>query len=481
MGETDSQDGWRAFIWKDGVMSRLVLPDSYENGAYAINNKGQVVGYMARYGISAECEAFLWNNGVVHNLGTLPGHRKAFAIDINDYGQVVGVSQYGYGEHRPFLWEHGCMYDLNDFLPAGSGWTLQGNWLIGGINNRGEIVGYSKNPVGQTHAFLLTPLPVLPDAAARLAREVVRAPYLYGGKGYDFAASAHKFVSAEGITVSGYRYWDPFAEGYRDGGLGVDCSGLILWAYNRAFYGDGEVAWGDAVVTQAFLDAHGGRWEECLRMKSSPVSCEGAGQQRLYNSYPISRDDLSAGDVLCFPGHIAMYVGDDVVVHAELPATGIVEESLTSFELKYSGQGILYRRIGKPDVMIIGHSPIDLVVTDPYGHIVSKGLCSLDCAEYLESDLDGNRELEDYVLIGLGTIGDYTVQVIPQEGASPEEMYSLWLGVGDQSGWLAQGVAISEIPSAGYEFHSDVPEPATLCFLCTGTIAMLLRRKSVRA
>lgn len=176
-----------------------------------------------------------------------------------------------------------------------------------------------------------------------------------------------------------------------------------------------------------------------------------------------------------------MYVADGLVVHAELPATGIVEESLASFESKYSSQGILYRRIGKPGVMIIGHSPIDLVVTDPHGHMISKGFCLVDSAEYLEEDLDGDGELEDFVLIGLGVVGDYSIQIIPQEGALPEETYSLWVGVGDQSSWLAQSVAISASPSGGYEFHSDVPEPGSLAFFVLGASVFLRRGRPPRA
>ena len=48
------------------------------------------------------------------------------------------------------------MYDLNDLLPAGSGWDIQ---KATAINNGGQIVGYGYIN-GQGHAFLMTPDPI---------------------------------------------------------------------------------------------------------------------------------------------------------------------------------------------------------------------------------------------------------------------------------------------------------------------------------
>lgn len=45
------------------------------------------------------------------------------------------------------------MVDLNDLIPANSGWYLEATT---GINNRGQIVGYGLHG-GQQRAFLLTP------------------------------------------------------------------------------------------------------------------------------------------------------------------------------------------------------------------------------------------------------------------------------------------------------------------------------------
>ena len=48
------------------------------------------------------------------------------------------------------------MYDLNDLLPAGSGWQLTDAW---DINDAGQIAGFGRSPQGKWMAILLTPIP----------------------------------------------------------------------------------------------------------------------------------------------------------------------------------------------------------------------------------------------------------------------------------------------------------------------------------
>jgi probable HAF family extracellular repeat protein len=46
--------------------------------------------------------------------------------------------------------------DLNALSGQASGWLLG---EAAGINDNGWIVGYGRNPAGQSHAFLLRPVP----------------------------------------------------------------------------------------------------------------------------------------------------------------------------------------------------------------------------------------------------------------------------------------------------------------------------------
>jgi probable HAF family extracellular repeat protein len=128
--------------------------------ATAINASGQVVGSSSITGNTAR-HAFRTAanspiNPTTDDLGTLGG-TECWAWDVNDSGQVVGFSSIsGNIVYHAFLYSGSTMYDLNDLISPDSGWTLTG---AGGINNAGQIVVNGINPSGDTHAFLLTPVP----------------------------------------------------------------------------------------------------------------------------------------------------------------------------------------------------------------------------------------------------------------------------------------------------------------------------------
>ena len=101
------------------------------------------------------------------SLGTLPGingthDAMSQATDINDEGQVVGVSyvDFEFDGPRAFVYQDGTMTPLNALIGSGSA-----NWDIsstGGINDRGEIAAQA-NVVTDgvvtavAHAVLLVP------------------------------------------------------------------------------------------------------------------------------------------------------------------------------------------------------------------------------------------------------------------------------------------------------------------------------------
>jgi probable HAF family extracellular repeat protein len=89
------------------------------------------------------------------DLGTLGGD-YSWAYSINASGQVVGWAQVDQVIGHAFLCSNGIMIDLNDLIDPSLGWELD---EAHATNNNGQIVGYGVNPSGQTHAFLLTPVP----------------------------------------------------------------------------------------------------------------------------------------------------------------------------------------------------------------------------------------------------------------------------------------------------------------------------------
>jgi probable HAF family extracellular repeat protein len=151
-GRADVPAGFsRAFYFHDGVMYDIgVLPgDTLSNGR-DLNNRGEVAVQSCG---PTGCRGFVWWNGTMTELGSLGG-TQTNPLAINDRGQVVGSSRTatsGTSTHA-FLWENGEIVDLNDLIVPGSGWVLQQATCI---NASGQIVGTGLLN-GQVRAFLLT-------------------------------------------------------------------------------------------------------------------------------------------------------------------------------------------------------------------------------------------------------------------------------------------------------------------------------------
>src|SRR5262249_34143772 len=83
----------------------------------------------------------------IMDLGTLGGN-DSDAHGINDYGQVVGWSDVSAGVTHGFIWSEGQMTDVG---------TLGGvNSLAFSINDRGQVVGQADTSGGQPHGFVWT-------------------------------------------------------------------------------------------------------------------------------------------------------------------------------------------------------------------------------------------------------------------------------------------------------------------------------------
>ncbi|MCL2639627.1 MAG: DUF3466 family protein [Phycisphaerales bacterium] len=151
----------RAFLYDHGTMIDLGSLGGRNSTATAINNIGQITG-SADLGIGIGAHAYLYDNGEMIDLGDLGGGYST-GLAINNLGQVVG---YSYIVSLPpinhaFLYTNGQMLDLNSLIDPASGWVL---WEATGINDAGQIVGHGYFN-GIPHAFLLTPISVVPEPA----------------------------------------------------------------------------------------------------------------------------------------------------------------------------------------------------------------------------------------------------------------------------------------------------------------------------
>jgi probable HAF family extracellular repeat protein len=147
------------FLWDGNTLLDLGTLGGSTGQAIAINDAGEVAG-VADLPVSGH-DAFLWNDGLISDLGNLGVTSATHAI--GSAGQVVGASRVGApGDARAFLWENGGpMVDLNTLIPANSSLTLV---FAETINERGEIGGTGvpagcapKDTSTCGHAFLLIP------------------------------------------------------------------------------------------------------------------------------------------------------------------------------------------------------------------------------------------------------------------------------------------------------------------------------------
>ncbi len=266
-------------------------------------------------------------------------------------------------------------------------------------------------------------------SAAGLAKNVIGANYLWGGKG--FCYTKMKFLEPEEIFEE-YTYWNGSA---LDRGSGLDCSGLIFWSYNKS-YGATEFSSDD-----------------------NPVKYQGANPQYWYNfEESISEENLKSGDLLFFDydgdekmDHVAMYVGLDGssydVVEAYDYDRGIIWSKKE--ELKFRNGFVGFRRITKPRIGIEFRttSPVDLIITDPDGLTITKDVYEIPGAfYYYVSDIDGNGELDDTILAPEKKIGNYLLNVVSEKGARTNDTYSIEIVIDGEVFLLVKDVQIRDIP-----------------------------------
>lgn len=131
VGLAYNANGWmRPFVWTPGAgLVELPTPNSTRGVANAINNRGDVVGYMG--GTTAQ-RPIIWEGGAARDLGVVNG-TSAEPKAVNNSGIAVGWSHVG-GARRGVIWTTGGQkVVLGTFGGVNSEAT--------GINDFGIVVG----------------------------------------------------------------------------------------------------------------------------------------------------------------------------------------------------------------------------------------------------------------------------------------------------------------------------------------------------
>jgi probable HAF family extracellular repeat protein len=172
VGQAKNTNGeTHAFLYSSNVMNDLGTLGGTSSSAFAVNQNGQVIGGSTTAG-DAHTRGFFYSDGAMTDLGTLGGDSITVSA-LNNSGLVVGDSTLPDGTQHAFVWQHGHLYDLNLFLPHGSGWELA---TAERVNDAGRIVGFgTNNGVGQPYILDIV-LPNNPPVAVAGADQTVECP-----------------------------------------------------------------------------------------------------------------------------------------------------------------------------------------------------------------------------------------------------------------------------------------------------------------
>jgi probable HAF family extracellular repeat protein len=272
-----------AVRWENGSIQDLGTLGGNQSMAAGINDQGQVVGW-ALNGISdplsiydfqifgsisgTQTRAFLWQNGVMHDLGTLGGP-DAWGDLVNTRGQVAGFSYTdsnvnpvtGVPTTHPFLWEEGeGMTDLGTLGGTSAGSEIAN--MQGALNNLGHIVGGSLLSGDQIyHPFFWKKGKPMRDLGTLggncgTATGINDADDVVGRA--DVSGLCGTLAPSSATNASHAFLWKPGMKKLRDIGTVNGDTNSYADAINNSGQVVGQSATEDAGIYQAFLWENGG-------------------------------------------------------------------------------------------------------------------------------------------------------------------------------------------------------------------------------
>ena len=177
----------------------------------------------------------------------------------------------------------------------------------------------------------------------------------------------------------------------------------------------------------------------------------------------FEKDDIS-NNFEFSEGHMNLYLATwnhlfSNVIQTEGIPTGcdkweeVANFSLSDEEFVNKGRDELKQEYGTLSV-VMATCPVDIVVEDPDGLIISKESIEVPNATYEEIDITEDGEPDDIITLPNRKIGDYKITVIPEPDAKPTDTYSLEVSADDTTIILAENVTVGDIPDQPYTIES---------------------------
>lgn len=181
----------RSYVWSAESFAPLAAGDGLTyDCAMAINNFGQVCGYSYAGPYPTMRWATLWSDDTRTELGAQFGTNIWSAYGLNDAGAMAGVFSAPDGYEHGYLLSEGVLTDLG---------TLGGPVSYArGVNNRCQVVGYSRNAQNAVGAFLwedgaMRELPTIPGAMGAQAQCISDTGWI-AGFAVDASMQTHAIV-----------------------------------------------------------------------------------------------------------------------------------------------------------------------------------------------------------------------------------------------------------------------------------------------